>query len=65
MILYIENFEGVKQGKIEIEGNKGLTIEGFQVNCLALFERGNVFSLSKTASVQLFGSKRKERFAFN
>jgi len=25
-----DNFEGVKQGKIEIEGNKGLTIEGFQ-----------------------------------
>ena len=35
LILYIDKFEGVKQGKIEIEGNKGLTIEGFQVNWLA------------------------------
>jgi len=25
-----DNFEGVKQGKIEIEGDKGVTIEGFQ-----------------------------------
>ena len=35
LILYIDNFEGVKQGKIEIEGDKGVTIEGFQVNWLA------------------------------